>query len=248
MSSKVVIDSNDPERPSFTFKITGYVKRAVTRVPIHGVYVRSLEGKPGLSGTVRLDNQMDEPMNPKILGITPSDFVAELKEITPFDVYDIEVRTTKPLEVGSHPGSITVLTGLQREPTLELPVQFVVLGAVEPSPKALYLNPATQTSPTTKSIFLYNYVKAPMKITGVKCAVEDIKVTLGPVQPPYPGMERRQPAPTGQMRVTIQLPPASKIPAGGAVIEFLTADPDDPKVELLVTTDVAAYKKRAYGR
>lgn len=244
--SKVVINSNDPERPEVRFNMEGVVKRAVTRYPAGGVYIRSLERGPGLTGTVRLENQMDEPLRLRLISKDPPDLDVEIKEVEPQQVYEVTVRTTRELPFGSHQGTLWFATGLSRQPRISVRVFMDILTKVVPGPKAIYLNPATVKGPVKKSILLQSYGPAPFEITGATCTLPDVKIQLGLARP-APRRTRVEPAPTFYIRANVSLPPASAIPPEGALITFTTNYPDCPKVEVLVTTDEDAYRERVYG-
>jgi hypothetical protein len=247
--SKVIIESNDPGRPTVEMQITGEVKRAVKWTPIGGFVVKTLDTKPGQTGTLRLENQMPEPMHVKLTASNLQHLLdVEIKEITPGMVYDVIGRTKQELGPGSTTrGTLVFTTGLAKEEKLTIHARIQVLSRVELVPPIIYLDAKRENAPSQRSVSLQFYGEGPFAVSEAKANHPDIKVTLRPSEPPSGGLENIVPKMTALVRTTVSLPPASTISPEGAVIEYTTNDPAFPKLEVRVTTDPHVWQALIQG-
>jgi len=246
VGSKLVVESNDPQRPVVEFKVSGFVKRVMTWEPRGGLVIRSVGGEAGLVGRVHLKNQMKDPLKLQIIADAVPHVDFEFKEIEAGRVYDLIGRTNRPLSPGTFRGSLGLATGLTREPRVLMPVRVQILSVVNPVPGAIYL-PSTSDQPTRRWVTINYYGKEKFRVTGAHCEHEGVQATIGAAAPPRGGMARVKPTPTALVRARVTLPRAGEIPREGLRIEFRTNDPQHPTCEVLVTTDRAAYDRVMYG-
>jgi hypothetical protein len=247
--SKVLIDCNDPQRPHIEFNIKGFVKRAITRTPLGGAVIRTLDTAPGQTGSVHLVNQTNEPLQLKLLSVDIPGLDVEIKPITPELEYDVIIRTEKEWQRGITRGKAVFSTGLTREPQFEVALQVRILSLVEASPPAIYLDPTDDKyqQPTERMIAVRYYGSERLRITGYKCANDQVKANIGPAYPPRGGMAQLTPRITAQARISLTIPALDKISPGGDVVEFTTNDEKFPRFQVLITTDRAAWEKEIYG-
>ncbi len=249
VTSKVIIDSNDSTRPTVEMPIQGDVKRAVKRTPIGGLVIRTLDTQPGQASTLRLENQMPEPMRLRLSASNLQDVIdVEIREITPGLVYDVIGRTKQALPPGGIVrGTLVFDTGLSQEEKLTVHARVQVLSRVEPSPPIIYLDPKTATTPSERIVSLQYYGADPFRVTEADCKDPDVKIKLGLTESLGNGLEKLTPKMTALVRTTVSLPPASAIPPEGVVIEFTTNDPAFSKVQVLVTADARVWQSKIQG-
>jgi hypothetical protein len=248
VESKVIISSNDPQRPTVEMKISGEVKRAVKRTPLGGFVIRTLDTEPGQTGTVRLENQMPEPMKLRLSGSNLQDWLdVEIKEVTPGQVYDVVGRTKKELPPEGLRGTLQFDTGLSKEATMTVHARIHVLSRVELVPPVIYLDPKHDNKPSERWVSLQYYGHDAFSVTQAECKTPGVHVKLRPTEPPSSGLENIVPRMTSLVRTTVSLPPASAIPPEGAVIEYTTSDPQFPEVRVRVTTDTQVWHATIQG-
>lgn len=247
VTSQVIVESNDARRPKVEFSIKGQVKRAVTRTPLGGLVIRSLDPRPGQTGVVRLENQMPQPMTPTLRGHTLPMLDVELREVTPGLVYDVVGRTNATVPVGTVRGAVLLATGLEREPTLTIPARVEIVGRVELVPPAIYIRPGERTA-QQRVVRIQYYGEGEFKVLKAHPPGDAVRITVGPVQPPAAWQKRLTPAPTAVAEARVQLPPAAELPGDRVVVTLETSDPQAGPVELLVTTDKQAFQEKMYGR
>ena len=248
VTSKVIITSNDPIWGEYTFKIRGFVKRAIRRTPLGGLVIRTLETKAGQTGKVTLENQMSEPMHLKIVSNNVAEVDLKIEEITPGLLYEVVGRTNRDVQHGTIRGEIVLSTGLAQEETITVSVQVNVLPRVRPVPAAMFFR-TDDSKAYERTINIHYYgTDDDFKVTSATCKHKDVKVTLGAMQPPSAGYKKLKPSPTAFVRAMVSLPPANQIPDEGILIEFTTTDPDWPKFDVLATTNKRDFQERMYGR
>jgi hypothetical protein len=248
VESKVIIESNDPQRPTVEMPISGEVKRAVNRTPIGGLVIRTLETKPGQTGTVRLENQMPEPMKLRLSGSNLQEWLdIEIKEITPGQVYDVIGTTKKELPPEGLHGRLVFDTGLSKETELTVYARVDVLSRVQIVPPVIFLDPKRDNKPSERWVSLQYYGPGEFSVTKGESKTPGITVKLRPAEKPSFGLEKLTPKITSLVRTTVSLPPASAIPPEGAIIEYTTSDPLFPKVRVEVTTDTRVWQERIHG-
>lgn len=248
VSSTVTIESNDPQRPQVMFNVKGHVKRAVTKEPLGGLVIRTLETKPGQSGTVKLQNHTDKPMSLKLVSKDLKDFEIEIREVTPGMLYEIVGWNTAELRPGPTSGTLVFSTGLEREDRVSVGVKIRVLALADVNPPCIYMEPGTATKPEAREVSIHYYgTRDDFKITEAKCTNPDVKVKIQRVEPPMHGMEKLTPKIKAIARLSVETPAANALPPGGALVEIFTNDPACPKVECPVTTDSRVWRLKAYG-
>lgn len=250
VTSKVIINSNDPVRPEVNIPIKVFVKRAVKREPLGGLVIRTLETRPGSSAVVRLDNQLPEPMKLELVRSTISEVDIEVKEVNPGVSYEVIGRINRELKPGIIRGDLSFKSGLSREGTFTIPVRVQILSKVEAVPAAIYLRPNdTRAADRTVTLQYYGPDGArTFKVTEAKSSHPSVKVTVNETKPAAAWMASMKPPISATVDATVTVPPPNELPPGGVTVEFTTTDPDMPKVDVLVTTDKAAFEDRMYGR
>lgn len=248
VEATLIINSNDPERPTIHFRTHGFVKRAVNVDPDGGLAIRCREGKAGLTMKARLENQTPEPMKLKLSGTTLPDLLeVELKEVHAGLAYEVAAWTKNDLPPGIVRGTLRFDTGLEREKTYEVNVRIQVVAPLDPSPPVLWLDPAEGTGPTERMVNVFYYGTEPIAVHQVECPIRGVSALVMPLQEASAGMKRMSPPVTSWFQIKVALPPASALPPEGTTIVFHTNDPRCPQLELPVTTDRALLERSLKG-
>lgn len=249
VSSKVIIESNDQARPKLEIVIKGFVKRAITREPLGGLVIRSLDGNPGQSAKVKLQNTLAEPMKLELVGNSIPEVKVDIVELNAGVAYEIVGTTTREIKPGVVRGDLTFKSGLSREKTFTLPVRVQIMSKVEAVPSAILLKPNDQAVERTVSLQYYGSGgPQAFTVTGAKSSLASVEPIIGITMPAQEWMKRMTPPITAVVDNKIKIPAASELPAGGVTVEFATSDPDVPKVEVIITTDKNVFEDRMYGR
>lgn len=248
-NSKVIIRCNDPQKPRVEFPVSGFVKRAVTREPLGGLVIRTLNSSPGDSGLVTLENQMPEPMKLELVSNNADFFELQVVEVEPGLKYQIVGRTKKSMAPGRYTGEIVFKTGLSREPEFHVPASLQVLSEVELSPPVMLF--ASDEKTLTRPVRLYYYGADGVKgfqVLGVECDRDDVKVDLGPTVVPDPWMATMKPTITAQVIANVTVPHPTAFPPKGIPIVFRTNVKGLERIELIATTDRQVMNDVMYGQ
>lgn len=243
-SSSVEIMTNDPTRSLVSFKIKGFVKRAIKMTPIGGVVIRDTDPNGVHTARCRVENMENEPMTLKILSVNAPKFDVQVQEVTPGKVWDVIATSRPPLPFGMTVGTCEISTGLTREPQFTMYVQGNILKRVTAVPEAILVH-ADFMQASQRTVRLQYYGGDPnFKITGAKCSNPKISASTGASVLPDAAYAQLDPRPSKMADVRIELPPGPDIPKEGSIVEIYTSDPDYPKIEVLVTTDSELYRHR----
>lgn len=248
-TSKVIIRSNDPQKPRVEFPVTGFVKRAVTREPLGGLVIRTLSSTPGEVGVVILENQMPEPMKLELVSSNADFFDLHVVEDTPGLRYQVIGRTRKAMAPGRYTGEIVFKTGLTREPEFRVPASLQILNEVELSPPVMLF--ASDDKNLQRVVRLYYYGAdgiAGFQVLGVECDHPDVKVELGPTVAPDPWMATIKPIVTAQVIANVRVPHPKAFPPKGIPIVFRTNIRGLERIELVATTNQQVMNDVMYGQ
>ncbi len=253
VSSKVIITSNDPFREELHFPIKGVVKRAITRKPLGGLVIRSLDGSPGQTNAMPciLENQMPTPMRLELQKNTFEELDVRIQEVRPGLEYAIVARTNRPLEPGIIRGKLQFSTGLEKEPVFELHAKVQICHTTEASPAAMQVPKSNLDQAFRRKIDVYHYGDqdpSSFRLTGFKCDNPNTYIKMGDTLPPKDWQRRREPAVKARAEVFVTLPAPNDIPEEGIVIELSTSDPARPKLDVLITKDKSKFEDIMYGR
>lgn len=240
--SKVTIKSNDPARAEVFFDISGFVRRAVQMTPPYGLGFRMLDPSASPAQTVRLVNQEPEPMQVELKPFASGKFSAELREVRPGQEYEVVVTARPPFSRTPLRDILEIGTGLKEEPLLQVSVRAQLVGRVELYPVVFYMGPTITERVRRTALVQYFGADPQFKVTSVVCQDPNIKITQAPPEAgskALPGQLQT----TLTVRLDLDLPPSSAIPAAGVPIKVSTNDPDFSEVQLIVTTDPTLYRK-----
>lgn len=228
VSQRITIKTNDPKQPAAVLQIKGEVWNVFDGKPYLRLYMGQLLTETGASGSIDLVNNMEEPVFPKLRTLPDgARFEVKLEEIEPGQKYRLSAKTRPPLKLGSNSIQVVLETGVERLPTISIPVSALAMERVSAMPTRLPVYQA-QSKPATRMVRVNFIPDQPIKITEVKSNHPAIKATV-----------QQQPANSTSKSifkyytVRVAMPAWKDIPDEGASIEIYTDDPD-PKFQKLV--------------
>lgn len=248
-TSSVTIFSNDPANPEVKFDIKGEVKRAVTTEPMGGLVIRALDPSKTLEGKVTLTNHEAEPFKIEVnYGEASKLFDFEVVELEPGRKVEIRAKSKPPLTYGTNGSSITVKTGLAREPNIIIPVQARIFERVHLSPPAL-LFIKQDTKPANRGIEVQYFGDDPnFMVTGICCKNPKFRARVGPKSPPPEWMKTLPPTPRFVFAIQMEIPPGPEIPDEGVVFDITTNDPDYPLLQAVCTVQKDVFQAMTYRK
>lgn len=249
VTSSVIFETDDPQRPSVTLAIAGNVKRAIRREPLGGLVIRTLDGRPGQMGVVLLENLTEQPLQLQLTATSAPWLDVQVQPVVPGVSVQLVGRTREPLRPGeSRRGSLRFSTGLTREPSFDLPVRVEALPLVYASPPAIMLDERISAQPTTRMVSLHYYgTREDFAITQTTSSSPLVTVRVLSTQPPTGGMAQLTPKIMRMVQTQLSLPGFADLPVEGVTVTFETNDPAMPRVDFIVTRERGVWEKIVYG-
>jgi hypothetical protein len=223
---KVTLNTNDPAQASVEIPVVGRVKPVFIITPQSRITLHDLDPGSAERGALVLKNNFGRPLPLKLkAGQDFGRFDISLREIKPGMEYELVAVTRPPLDIGWNQINVALETGATEVPTITIPVNANAQPRVQLFPPMLAVNPEN-TGPIQKVVSVEYRQDTPIKITGVKPALDSIKYEMLPDEPPAPDRK------IASHKIRLTLPPYADVPADGARVEILTDD-QDPQYQSL---------------
>ena len=244
VSQTIRLETNDPERPRVTIRVTGIVKKVYDAKPANRITFAKIERDSLTTQSIELRNNMEEEV---VLKLKPFDepppFEIKLEEIEPGRVYKLSATTKPPLKLGANSVNIVLETGLEKFPSLTIPASAYIAPRVYVQPSWLPVSPQVASS-FQRIVRVFYRADEPVEIKEVKSSHPDlIKVELLPPRKP---VNPKVSKPFHELHVT--LPPGADLPEGGGRIEIYTDHPSPEYQKLVVRVQLHRNVPRAVER
>ena len=221
---RVTLTTNDAARPSVNISVTGNVKPLYNSSPPEGLRFYRLTTEESATKSIKFRNRYDGPLNFRLAaGQDFGPFEIVLKEIKPGQEYEMTATTQPPLKENLARIEVVLETGIERTPTVVIPVQAWVQPDVTCQTKLLRV--ARQSIvPMQQNIGLEFRADKPVQITEVRPSTDTIKYEiLAPVP-------RRGQGDWLLQTVRVTLPAGDQLPPGDAELVIFT-DSTDPRYQ-----------------
>ncbi len=131
-SRNIRVSTNDPQNPVVQLTCKAKTLVAFTTEPTTANFGKIARDAAAMTKTVKLTRGDGGPLSPTVVPPKEKNFSAQLREIEPGQVYELDVTVSPPWPNERLSGSITVQTGLE-----EVPTETVrIFGQLEPRLKA----------------------------------------------------------------------------------------------------------------
>lgn len=178
----------------------------------------------GARQTAVLTNNTDKPAKLTDVRCSNPLFTAEVKELEPGKTFELVVTLARPLQSGSAGGTVEFSTGLEEQPTVQVPIYASALPAVEVVPSSVTIA-KERTGSLMRKLVVRNNLKQPLKISEVTPSSPQIKATL---EEDRPGMA---------YQVTLEIPAEYKVPENGDQLRIKTDNSSYPEVVVPIRDD-----------
>ncbi len=241
VTQTITLMTNDPERPRVSIQIKGIVKKVYDAKPANRITFGRVSRDEKATQSIELRNNMDEEV---VLKLKPFDepppFEITLEEVEPGRFYKLSATTKPPLRLGANAANVVLETGLDKFPSLTIPVSAYIAPRVYVKPTRLFVSPQV-TQKTQRLVRVHYRSDQPIKIKEIKSShPELIKVEqMPPRKPANPKAVTR----LHEFRVT--LPAGADFPEGGGRIEIYTDDPSPDYNKLVIEVRLQKTMPRA---
>lgn len=241
--SKITIHSNDPAHAEVAVPVTGLIERAINLTPPHGLLFRMLKPGERITRSVRLENQEQEPLKPKIKSVSGDQyFEVELKEVDPGRIYDLVATTRSTISQRETRGHVEIETDLEVEPEIGVDLRSLVVDRVSVTPAAIWAN-NTDGNRLQRIVLIHYYGDdKDFRVTDVISDDPAIKGIVTAPQPSPPLDDGLLEA-TSITRVNLDIPSAAQLPQRGVPVRVLTNDAQYPELAIIVTPNRELFRK-----
>ncbi len=224
MTKTITVRTNvTGEGSTITLRMKGEVWQPVQVVPQTASFGRITSEQAGQHMTRKLTivNNLEGQMKLENLVSSNPAFKAELTPIEEGKKYEMTVSLMPPLQTGSNNGKITMSTGLEETPQVEVTAFAVISAAVDVTPTELAIQ-AERTADMTRQLYVRSNDGKPVKISDLTSSNPDLKLS---VQDLKAGTT---------YRIAVDIPTGYKPSAQGDMITFKTDNPQVPSISVPV--------------
>lgn len=176
------VSSNDPEQPATVLQLRASIWKPVEVQPMFAVINVPPDAAGPLSATVRVANQLEEPLTVFPPESNLPHFRARFATNTPGREFSLIIETVPPLPPGNTQGQITFRTSSTNAPVINLPVIAVVQPALTVSPPHLTLPAELPTPPPPYVITIRNQAAQPLSLSDAASSSPVVQVALREVE------------------------------------------------------------------
>jgi hypothetical protein len=176
---RVVVLSNDPERPEIELKICGTFQDPITVDPPNGHFFGNVTADETRRKVLTVANHTTGPMDLKLIRSVGKTFTAQVEAVHPGKEYRLTITASPPFQPNVNVGMLELGTGLDVQPLLVIRPQATL------PPRLLF--PAVLTVPqplvpgTTRVLSVRNNGDQPVTVLSAAVALDGVSVQITPV-------------------------------------------------------------------
>jgi thiol-disulfide isomerase/thioredoxin len=213
------VETNDPNNPAVTLKLTGSCKHYVD-TDCRMINFHSLLEDEAAKQTVKLTNNTDTPLELKLKRPAKVSRVQyELVEKLPGKEFELIARLDPPHKPGNIRDVVTLTTNLKEQQSIELRVSATFPRRLEINPNPLRI--FTSGRKVTRQLIFENVGKTPVKLLDVVTDDEQLQARF------------EEKTPGKKYLVSVDVPAGYKAPEGG-MITLKTDDAKQPEIKVAV--------------
>jgi len=178
----ITVSSNDKQKPSTVLQLKGTIWKPIELAPAYTV-LNIPPDAPSASTTVRIINNMDQPLAVFAPELSNHSFNAELKTNQPGKEYALTITTVPPLSPGNAQGKVVLKTSATNTPVLEVPFWANVQPVLMVIPQQITLPQAPLATKSTPSITIQNNSTNAVTLSEPAINVPGVDVQLKEMQP-----------------------------------------------------------------
>lgn len=172
----IAVDSNDPTTPRLTLSMVG-VSRTEVEVKPRRIYVANATKGEANEETITVTSNAESPLTIKNVSTENPNVTAELISETTGKEFTIVVRTAEALPKGQTHGRVRIETDSEKNPLLNVPFQYNVVGELAVAPNEIALVEQTGVKLSRNIVVRPGLVKV-FKVTEVVPPVDTIESSV----------------------------------------------------------------------
>jgi len=178
----VTVNCNDPAQPSVVLQIKGTIWQPIDVTPRYAMLNATTES-PSTTATVRITNNLEQPLTVSAPESNNRAFEAELKTIKPGKEFEVIVKTVPPLPAGSVSGIITLKTSSTNMAAITITAFANVQPVVTVIPPSIVLPPAPMLQALPSAVTIRNSSTNAMAVSSPTINAKGVDVQLKEVEP-----------------------------------------------------------------
>jgi hypothetical protein len=178
----ITVSCNDKQKPSTVLQLKGTIWKPIELAPAYTVLTIPPDA-PSASTTVRIINNMDQPLEVFSPEVNNQSFTAQLKTNQAGKEFALTISTAPPLNTGNVQGKVTLKTSATNNPVLDVPFWANVQPALMVIPPQITLPQAPLTTKSTPTVTIQNNSTNAVTLSDPSVNVPGVEVQIKETQP-----------------------------------------------------------------
>jgi hypothetical protein len=173
----VSVQTDDPVKPTLTFRLTGEVRRRFEFDPGKVAAFGMIQSNSQVRRTIKITNLLERPVVFRLGNLNSQAFRAQLIEIDPGKRYNLEIETVPPLPQIYLQAKVTLRTDLPEQAELTIPVFASVQPRVALTPNVIMV-PCPIERDLRRELILKNLGTTPVHVTQVEVSDSNVAAKM----------------------------------------------------------------------
>ncbi len=182
IGKSISVTCNDPAQPTETLHIKGTVWRPIDVIPQSAILNLSAES-PSNATTVRIINNLEEPLTLSNLQCKSSAFAAELTTNQPGKAYSVLIKTVPPWPTNSVNGQVTLQTSATQMNLITITAWANVQPVLTAMPSVVTLPAGPLTNKLTLLVWIRNNGTNTLALSEAAVNAKGVDVSVQASQP-----------------------------------------------------------------
>ncbi len=183
ITKTVSVTCNDPSQPTVVLSIKGTIWKPIEVTPTYAVFNLVGNAPTNETRTVRIVNNLEEPLTVSDLECTNHSFQTELKTVRPGKEFEVVIKTVPPLGPGTTSAQVRLKTSSTNMPVISINALATVQPAVMVYPNQIILPAGPLPASTPYNITVRNNVTNALAVTEPTINAEGVEIQTKEIQP-----------------------------------------------------------------
>ena len=180
---QATVTCNDPAQPSIALQIKGTVWKPIEITPTMAVFNVSSESESNETKTVRIVNNLEEPLTLTDLQCTNHAFQVELKTVRPGKEFELQITAVPPFASRSVISPVSVKTSSAKMPLITVSAYVIAQQPVTVAPAQINLPPGPFTNTVRRVVTIRNTGTNSLVLSEASVNIPGAQVQVQETQP-----------------------------------------------------------------
>ena len=183
VSKSATVHCNDVARSNIVLQLNGTIWKPIETTPSLVMFSYGEEGQTPQTKSVRIVNNLEEPVELSGITCTNTSFKTALETIKPGHEYQLNITAIPPFPPKSTVATVRIATSTPKSPSLQLTAYAVVQPAVAVSPEQVWIPGEALTSPLKSTLVIRNSSTDSVSLSEAKANVAGLQVSVRETDP-----------------------------------------------------------------